>query len=312
MVGATVTLAADSGAARTVRTGADGVFTFDAIAPGAYVLQSDAAGFAGSRQSITVTAGMSPIAITLQVAGLTEGVSVTASLPATLEQPTLTGSRLGITLLETPASVQIIPGEVVRDRGDATIAEAKSRAAGVTSQASPGNGGSGLSARGFAGVGSVMQLYDGAQFFIGSGTVTFPFDPWMVDRIEVLGGPGSVLYGTGAIGGVINVVPRKPNQTVFDNSLRVAGGSQNTWRAALGSGGPINEKVSYRADISHNQSDGWVDRGDTESTAVSATLRVAVSPTFNLALSEDYGYRSRTSTSASRRSRAWPTSRAAR
>ena len=60
-------------------------------------------------------------------------------------------------------------------------------------------------ARGFSGVTSVMWLYDGTQLFIGSGTVTFPFDPWTVDRIEVLGGPASVMYGNGAIGGVINV-----------------------------------------------------------------------------------------------------------
>ncbi len=290
VVGAVLTLTADNGAPRTARTGPDGAFGFEAVTPGAHVLQVSAPGFGTWRQTVTIAAGSSPLSVTLQVAGIAEDVSVSGSIATTLERPTLTGSRLGITLLETPASVQLLSGELIRERGDTSIAEAKSRAAGVTSQASPGNGGSGLSARGFAGVGSVMQLYDGAQFLVGAGTVTFPFDPWMVDRIEVLGGPGSVLYGNGAIGGVVNVVPRKPSLSGFDNSVRLAGGSQNSWRAALGSGGPINERVSYRADISYNRSDGWVERGESDGTALSASLRFAVTPRFNLTLSEDYGY----------------------
>ena len=55
-----------------------------------------------------------------------------------------------------------------------------------------------------------MQLYDGTRLFLGTGTVTFPFDTWSAERIEVLRGPASVMYGEGAIGGVVNVVPKKP------------------------------------------------------------------------------------------------------
>ncbi len=56
--------------------------------------------------------------------------------------------------------------------------------------------------RGFGGLNSLMQLYDGAQLFVASGTLTFPFDTWNAERIEFLGGPASVMYGNGAIGGV--------------------------------------------------------------------------------------------------------------
>lgn len=290
VVNAVVTLSAPGAVSNTTRTGSDGSFAFEDVAFRSYVLQIDAAGFVRLQQTIEARESSSPLTVTLQVAGISEDVSVVGNTPTTLTRPTVTASRLGMTLIETPASVQVLSGEVIRERGDTTIAEAKSRAVGVTSQASPGNGGSGLSARGFAGVGSVMQLYDGAQFFIGAGTVSFPFDPWMVDRIEVLGGPGSVLYGNGAIGGVINVVPRKPSRTAFDNSVRIAAGSQDSWRGAFGSGGPLSERVSYRADVSHNRSDGWVERGESSGTALSASLRMDVTPRFNLTLQEDYGY----------------------
>lgn len=290
VVNADVTLVPASRPTLTRRTGADGAFMFDQVLPGEYVLQAEAAGFVQSRQRVTVGTMNTTVTVTLQVAGITEDVSVVGSLPRSLERPTLTGTRLGLTLLETPASVHIVSGDAIRERGDASIAEAKSRAVGVTAQPTVGNGGGGLAARGFSGVGSVMQLYDGAQFFVASGTVSFPFDPWTVDRIEVLGGPASVLYGNGAIGGVVNVVPRKPNPSAFENGVRLSAGAYNTWRGAFDSAGPINDRTSYRVDVSYNRTDGWMQRGEADSTAVSVSLRRQVTPTLSLTLSEDYGY----------------------
>ena len=206
VAGAAVTLTAAGGRRVESRTGADGAFSFDQVPVGTYTLRVDAPGF--SRWSQNVTAGTSATSLTimLQVAGLSEAVSVVGVTSTTLGTPTLTGTRLGLTPLDTPASVSIMSGASIRDRGDQTVADAKTRAVGITMQGDPGNGGGAVVARGFGGVGSVMQLFDGDQLFVGAGTVTFPFDPWMVERIEVLGGPSSVLYGNGAIGGVVNVV----------------------------------------------------------------------------------------------------------
>src|SRR4030095_8919618 len=117
---------------------------------------------------------------------------------------------------------------------------------GVTNRSNPGNAGVGVAARGFSDTHSVMQLFDGELMFVGASTVSFPFDPWMVERIEVLGGPASVLYGNGAIGGVVNVVPRKPTRRSRESSVRLAAGSFNTWRGALDTAGPIGTNTTYR------------------------------------------------------------------
>ena len=50
------------------------------------------------------------------------------------------GSRLGITLQELPPSVDILPGEVIRERGDTTTQEAVTRATGITAAGTPGDG----------------------------------------------------------------------------------------------------------------------------------------------------------------------------
>jgi iron complex outermembrane receptor protein len=290
IVDAAVTLVSPAGRTQTTRTNAEGRYSFGGVTPAEYTLVVDAPGFAQWSQKVNVGPGTQPLAIALRVAGLSESVSVIGTAPATLTRPTLTATRLGLTPIETPASIQIISGDVIRERGDQSVIEAKSRAVGVTHQGDPGNGGNAVAARGFGGVGSVMQLFDGDQLHVGAGTVTFPFDPWTVERIEVLGGPASVLYGNGAIGGVINVVPRKPNPFSRENTVRVAAGSFNTWRGAFDSAGPIGDRASYRFDVSSNLSDGWVRDNESRSTAVSGSVRHEISPTLVLTLSEDFGH----------------------
>lgn len=207
-----------------------------------------------------------------------------------LETPASTGSRLGLSPLETPASVEVIPAQSIRDRGQQSVSDAVTQnATGFTSVAAPGNGGSSLAARGFVGHGSVMQLYDGTRMYVGSGTVTFPFDTWSAERIEVLRGPASVLYGEGAIGGVINVVPKKPTD-YFTHEAEVAIGTDGAKRFGLGSGGPINDRLSYRFDASGIQSDGWLDReGDFSSLALSGALTYRATDDLKFTISHDHG-----------------------
>lgn len=206
-----------------------------------------------------------------------------------MSQVSSTGSRLGLTMLETPASVTIINGDRMRARGDQDIQLAVTRAPGVTTSANPGNGGTALAARGFSGQGSVLQLYDGIRLFPIAGTITFPVDPWTVERIEVLNGPASVLFGQGALGGAINVIPRAPNAERTEFEAEAGYGSQDTVHAAAGVGGPIGEALSYRLDASYRRSDGYVDRGDSKSLALSGALRFKPSQGFSLTLRNDYG-----------------------
>ena len=200
-----------------------------------------------------------------------------------------TGSRLDLSPLQTPAAVEVLPGDVIRQRGDPSIVESVTRAAGITSEATPGDGGTALSTRGFVGHNSVMYLLDGARLFVGAGTVTFPFDPWSVDRIEVLHGPASVMYGQGAIGGVINIVSRRPSTQAQEAEVELGFGEDARSHAAVDLTGPLNEDWAYRLDASYSQADNWVDRGDSDSLALAGTLQWDVSDSLRLALSYDYG-----------------------
>ena len=189
---------------------------------------------------LTLAAATGAQAPTATLAPVTVQSGAFIETPQTLTTPTSTGSRLGLTALETPASIEVLEGETIRQRGDQSIADAASRATGITQTASAAGGA--LVARGFAGNTSVMRLYDGTRQYVSGGTVTFPFDPWQAERVEVLRGPASIMYGEGAIGGAINTVPKKPTRGAISNEVRLAYGSQDTVRTAFGSGGAINEQ----------------------------------------------------------------------
>jgi len=219
-------------------------------------------------------------------------VEASRRTPLAIDEPSHTGSRLGLTPLETPASIEVLSGDTVRARGDVSVVEAVTRATGITATPGPGNGGTALAARGFTGHGSVMQLFDGTRLYAGAGTVTFPFDTWSVDRIEVLRGAASVMFGEGAIGGAVNVVPRKPTRGAIENEALVTVGSDATRQVAFGSGGAINDMLSYRFDISHRKADGFMLRGEAESLAVGAAVRLDVSPQLQFTLSHDEGRQS--------------------
>jgi iron complex outermembrane receptor protein len=199
-----------------------------------------------------------------------------------------TGSRLDLSIQETPATVEIISGDSIRDRLDFTVLEAVTRSAGFSNEANPGNGGQSIAARGFRGQGAVTKLFDGTSYFNAFGTVTFPFDTWGVERIEVLKGPSSVLYGEGGIGGAINVIPKKPQQEQ-SRDIRLTIGEDDTTFVGIGLGGGLTDELAYRIDYSNSQSDTWVDNSESQAQALSLALGWQPNEDFNLSLRYDYG-----------------------
>ncbi|MBP5122549.1 TonB-dependent receptor [Pseudomonas protegens] len=206
-----------------------------------------------------------------------------------LATPTSAGSRLGLSALETPASTDSLSGDRIRARGDRSIQDAVSRSAGISRTGTPGDGGTSLSARGFTGQSSVMQLYDGNRMYTGMGTVTFPVDTWAVERVDVLRGSASVLYGEGATGAVINTVPKKPFSGEIENHLRLGYGSFDRQQQALDSGGSLSDTLSYRLNLNRERSNGWIDRGDSSGDFVSAALRWQARDDLAFTLAHDYG-----------------------
>lgn len=218
----------------------------------------------------------------------TSPIIVTGTLQNPLVTTSPTASRLGLTPLETPASVYTVDRNAIRALGDVDFNEAVSRAPGLAQSQSPGNGTLSITSRGFGGD-SVMQLFNGVRLFPNSGSLSFPFDTWNIERIEVLTGPASVLYGQGAMGGVINVIPKSANFERLEVEAEARYGSFQTYQAGVGVGAPIAEGLALRADASVRASDGYVDRGESSRVALSGAVEFRPSDAFSLVLRHDFG-----------------------
>jgi iron complex outermembrane recepter protein len=77
-----------------------------------------------------------------------------------------------------------------------------------------------------------------------------------VERVEVLKGPSSALYGGGALGATVNLIRKKPSATPTYEFVASAG-SWGTWRGAAGAGGPLGNTTMYRLDIGGETAEGY-------------------------------------------------------
>jgi iron complex outermembrane receptor protein len=135
----------------------------------------------------------------------TQQVQVTGQALRKLDTRPSSTSRLGATLRETPATVNVVTKEEIDAAGALDTQEILKAIPGVVFSSQPGSPGS-VFYRGF-GSSSLSQLYNGISVQYDA-IAARPVDSWIVDRLEAIGGPSSFLNGSGAVGGSINVITK--------------------------------------------------------------------------------------------------------
>lgn len=128
------------------------------------------------------------------------------------------------------------------------------------------NGGSGhIKMRGVGGdrASAVLMLLDGQPQFAGiySHHIADFYDKEYVDRVEVLRGPGSVLYGSNAMAGAINVITKTAKEDGVNTTLQSQYGSYNTWLTSATNTVRYG-RFSSLVSLSYDRTDGTVDNFD--------------------------------------------------
>jgi len=187
-------------------------------------------------------------------------------------QPPETSSvmRSSASLQEIPQTVNVIPAQVIRDQAPRNLDDALANVSGITQGNTLGSTQDSVMTRGFGDNrnGSIMR--DGMPLVQGRGMNA------SVDRVEVLKGPASLLYGIQDPGGVVNLVSKKPELTQY-NAVTVRGSSygdgKNGSGGAFDSTGALGDSgFAYRMIVDHEDEDYWRNFGTHRETLIAPSL----------------------------------------
>lgn len=160
---------------------------------------------------------------------------------------TTTGTKTDTPLIESPQSVSVVTRDQMDDQGSQTVAQTLRYTPGVLAEVRPSARYDSVFVRGFGGQGSgaaYVNFLDGLRQQRSISYAIPTVDPWLLERIEILRGPASVLYGQAGSGGIVNLVSRRPTETPT-HELRVEAGSNDRRQAMFDAGGKLTEDGQF-------------------------------------------------------------------
>ncbi|WP_166645279.1 TonB-dependent hemoglobin/transferrin/lactoferrin family receptor [Dongia mobilis] len=212
-----------------------------------------------------------------------------------LDPITVTGTKTPRSRSEVPATIDVIDQEQIERKQPQTVGDLLNDLPGVEMEG--GNKGSGsqpnIRGMGSTGWGSnrVVTSIDGARQNVGSGHGGMMFiDPDMVKQIEVMKGPGSTLYGSGAIGGVIAIETKDAEDYIADGDtfgLRGKVGFHSVNKEPVLSGTfavkPLDEidflgSIVWRDSINYKGGDDGDRIDNTEVDILSGLMKLGIEP----------------------------------
>lgn len=156
-------------------------------------------------------------------------------VPGYVAKRSATGTKTDTPLVETPQSISVVTEQQMRDQGAQNVQDTLRYTAGVRSEPY------GLDSRGDWGIirgADAVIFQDGMQQTFGFYASSRP-DPFTLQRIEVLKGPASVLYGQGTVGGLVNLVSKRP-LAERQGEVQLQYGSYDRKQLALDVTGPLS------------------------------------------------------------------------
>ena len=276
--GAEVQLVSRAGGRVSARTDAEGLYVFRDIAPGNYIIEISSPGFAvTTSEPVRVEGGQ---AVTqdfqLSIASVNENVVVVAAgTPQRADEVSKAVTIVDETQLETRRALTVAEGL----RGTPGLR--------VQQQGSPGA----LTSLRFRGQRNFdtavlldgLRVRDSADINGSSFPFISDFTPRDLDRVEILRGSGSSIYGTNAIGGVINLVPKPgAGRARFDAGFEAGG--LGLFRERLQGSGGIGERAGFSFGLSRTDVRKGVDGNDQYgNTSGTGRFQIALTPSIDVA-----------------------------
>ncbi|WP_439396709.1 TonB-dependent receptor domain-containing protein [Bradyrhizobium sp. PMVTL-01] len=199
---------------------------------------------------------------------------------------------LGLSVFQTPATVEVVSQQTMREQGYRTTPETVAGAVGVLAVDVAGAP-SGFSTRGFS-FGEVTVLYNG--LWIGPQSITSRvLDTANLEQVEFVKGPLSLMSGLATIGGSVNYVSRQPTSGPIKNELDTSIDTLGTYRTHFGSGGSTSvDGLDYRFDVSSSKINSFIEGDYQQLNNISGQLNYRVTDSFKvfgaIEYNQDYGH----------------------
>lgn len=197
------------------------------------------------------------------------------------------GTKTDTPLRDVPQSIQVVKRDVITDQQATTLTEALSNVSNVRQSSTGANRAETFITRGFA---SSTYAIDGSVLNATGSRPEVNPDLAGVERVEVLKGPASVLYGRGEPGGLINIVTRRPTDTPTAEATTQLG-SYGFRRAEATASGPLNEEATLTGRITGaaQRESGFVDhRSESERQYIGGVLEYNPTDDTRVSLSADH------------------------
>lgn len=208
--------------------------------------------------------------------GEMEGYAATHSSVAT---------KTSMPLAETSQTVSVVTRQQIEDQGSRSIAQAVRYTPGLMS--TPYGATTRYDYVAMRGItdGSVDNLYlDGQKLLGDSGTYSsLQVDPYFVERIDILKGPSSVLYGRSLPGGLVAMTTKKP-QHEASRQIQLSYGSEDYKQIGFDLTGPLDERIAYRLVGVVKDADNQVDGVEEKRYALMPSLSIDVTQDTRLTL----------------------------
>ena len=189
-----------------------------------------------------------------------QGENATGPVDGYVANESTTGSKTDTPIIENPQSISVISADRLDAQAAGSLAEALRYSAGVTGELfGMDQRGYGINIRGFeTDEGGFYR--DGLQLKGTSFSAFLPLDLYGAERLEIMRGPASVLYGQNPPGGLINYVSKRPTAEPF-HEVEASAGTFDRFEGKFDLSGPITEEgdLLYRVTGLARDSDTQVD-----------------------------------------------------
>ncbi len=218
--------------------------------------------------------------ITLFVAPLSTFVVCTSAFaqfgPPTLDTVIVTATRFPEDRLDAPVGMTVISAEEIAKSTARTLPELLAQQGNIVTRNTTGSPDQQVDLRGFGVTGdqNTLILLDGRRLDeVDLSTPSWSAIPLeSIERIEILRGSGSVLYGGGATGGTINIITRAPQRATVTGSAMVGGGSLNTFQVGA-TGSAAGEMFGATGSANSYQTHNWRENNRVQQWSAEADLR---------------------------------------